>query len=255
MKTAFIVTSSIEVNNYYPLSYNNNRTFFTAEERLRQTITTINSLCFLSQKDTVIYLVDTSENFQEYRGLLSYQSNLKFISVKEEFPEIYQEVTTHPNKSRCETLLLSKFLNKYEKELLQFDYFVKLTGRYFLDRSFDFTLFNEENLNKVFFKRAWSWEWDEHWNDSYKIVDQRVAQGDNKLNQYCTGVFAWGKEKNATVTDILIVIASILSNPNLRHYDIETLIYYFTEICRYDIIETNWVVSGWQGADGRFFRY
>jgi len=255
MRTAFIVTSSIQVDNQHPLSYNHNRTFFTAEERFRQTIMTVNSLNFLSQPDSVIYLIDTSEDCQTYREILRYQPNLKFISVKEEFPEIHNEVTTHPNKSRCETLLLSTFLNKYARELSEFDYFVKLTGRYSLDTSFDQTLFNQENIDKIFFKKAWAWEWSEGWGHSYQMVDQRAAQGDNKLHQYCTGVFAWGKEKMKPMVNIFTGMSSILTNPNLYHYDIETLMYYFTDCHKNDIIETSWIVCGWQGADGRFFRY
>jgi len=255
MKTAFIVTSSIEVNNQYPLSYIGTRTAFTADERLRQTVMTINSLNFLSNSDTVIYLIDTSENYQEYLEFFRYQGNLRFISVKEEMPEIHNEVTTHPNKSRCETLIISNFLRKYAKELDQFDYFVKLTGRYSLDTTFDQTVFNQDNLDKMFFKTTWSWEWVDGWGDSYQMVDQRAYQGDNRLNQYCTGVFAWGREKTAYMLEIFTVVASILNVPRFIHYDIETLIYYFTGSARHDIIETTWLVCGWYGADGKFFRY
>jgi hypothetical protein len=255
MKTAFIVTSSIQVSNQYPLTYSANRTFFTAEERFRQTVMTVNSLNFLSQPDTAIYVIDTSDNYEQYRSLLIYQNNLKFISVKDEFPEIYQTVTTHPHKSRCETLLLSSFLMKYSKEMSDFDYFVKLTGRYSLDTSFKKDIFNQDNVNKIFFKHKLSWDWNDQWGDSFKIVDQRVSQGDNKINQYCTGVFAWGKGKTKQMLDIFIGISSILTNPSLSHYDIETLIYYFTDSYRNDIIETDWIICGWLGADGTFFRY
>ena len=113
MKKAFIVTSSIEVNNNHPLSYSPVRSYFSNEERFRQTIMTVASLDLISDSETVIYILDTSENWSTYKAQLSYQKNLKFISVKDEFPEIYNTVTTHPQKSHCECLALSKFIRKY----------------------------------------------------------------------------------------------------------------------------------------------
>ena len=115
MKKAFIVTSSIEVNNNNPLTYSTVRSYFSNEERLRQTIMTIASLDLVSDTETTIYILDTSENWQQYRDQLLYQKNLKFISIKEEFPDIYEIVTTHPQKSYCECLSVSTFIRKYQK--------------------------------------------------------------------------------------------------------------------------------------------
>jgi uncharacterized radical SAM superfamily protein len=77
MKKAFIVTSSIEVNNNHPLSYSPVRSYFSNEERFRQTIMTVASLDLISDSETVIYILDTSENWSTYKAQLSYQKNLK----------------------------------------------------------------------------------------------------------------------------------------------------------------------------------
>lgn len=254
MKKAFILTSVIDPDNSYPLTYSKVRSFFTAEERERQTIMTINSLDHLSDPDTVIFMLEISENSNIYREKFWYQKNLVFISVKEQFPEIYYEVKSHPNKSRCETLLLESFMRKYKKELSEFDYFFKISGRYFLDSSFDTSLFNEYNKDKIFFKKALSFEWQDHfW--VYDIVDRREAQGDNCLRQYCTTIFGWGKDHYDHFLDMFTVTANLLKLPRYHHLDIETFLYLFTRAYEKDIIETDWITYGWTGADGRFLRY
>jgi hypothetical protein len=45
-----------------------------------------------------------------------------------------------------------------------------------------------------------------------------------------------------------------LSQPNKQHYDIETLLYFYTRPYTKDIIETNWTVYGWLAPTGQFVR-
>ena len=253
MKKAFIVGSAIEVNNKHPLTYNPVRSYFSNEERFRQTVMTIAALDQVSDSDTVIYLVDTSENWQMYQNLFSYQKNLKFVSVKNELPEIYDIITTHPQKSYCECLLMATFVKKYKQELSEFDYTFKLSGRYFIDGSFDTTLFNKYNTDKIFFKQPIKWEWKDQWN--YHMVDLRKEQGDNTLRQYSTVLYGWGKKHYNTFLDIFTVSAAILSQDNMSHYDIETIGYYMTRPYERDIVETDWIVYGWLGPSGQFMRY
>jgi hypothetical protein len=130
MKKAIIITSAIEVNNNYPLTYSPVRSHFTSEERFRQTVSTIAAFDQASDENTTIYLLDVSENSAVYSVLLRYQTNLKFISIKESIPEIWEEVTTHKNKSYCEQTIIYCFLEKYKEELSQYDYYIKFSGRY-----------------------------------------------------------------------------------------------------------------------------
>jgi hypothetical protein len=44
MKTAFIITSAINVSNDHPLTYSKTRSHFNADERCRQTIFSVNSI-------------------------------------------------------------------------------------------------------------------------------------------------------------------------------------------------------------------
>jgi hypothetical protein len=245
MKQAYIVTSAIEAGNS-PLTYSPIRSAFSAEERLRQTVMTIASLDQASDSETTIYLLDMSDNWTTYRDFFGYQRNLKFVSVKEEFPEIFQEVTTHANKSRCETLATRRFLETYRTELEAFDVFVKVSGRYFIDGSFDPSVLSSD---KIFFKTPTEFDWQDWWGyDDVKLSD------DNKLRQYCSVLFAWGNDHYDAMLNLYIKMSEDLSQPNKQHYDIETLLYFYTQPYTKDIIETNWTVYGWLAPTGQFVR-
>lgn len=253
MKKAFIITSSIEVDNNYPLTYSNTRTHFDSIDRFRHTVFTVASLDSIRDKDIAIYVIDASDNWHSYAGVLSYQKNLKFISIKEEFPEIYNTVRTHKNKSHCESLMLTKFIERYKQELEQYDYCFKISGRYFIDGSFDINLFNLENTDKLFFKKPLRFDWNENWN--YKMVDRRSIQGDNKLYQYSSVLYGWGNQNIDKILDIYRVITIFTNHPNGMIYDVETLLYFFTRNFESKIIETSWTVYGWDGTGGNFLRY
>lgn len=253
MKKAFIITSAIEVNKDKALTYSSSRSHFDDNERLRQTIATIASVDQATDDDTTIFLLDISNNWQQYRDILSYQKNLRFVSVKEEFPKIFDIVRTHPQKSHCECLMLATFMRAYKDELSQYDFQFKFSGRYLLDRSFDKSIFNESTRGKVFYKQPMTWPWNDNWG--YQMVDSREEQGDNNLRQYCSVLVGWSREYQERYTDLFTASASILSLEKMYHYDIETLSYYFTRPYKEDIIETNWMIYGWLGPNGQFVRY
>lgn len=252
MKKAFIITSAIEVDNNFPLTYSDKRSHFGNEERLRQTIM---SIAFVDRlrDDITIYLLDTSKDWTKFRDLFRYQRNLKFISVAEEFPDIHEKVTTHPNKSYCECLMMSHFLRKYKMEFMQYDFVFKLSGRYFLDGSFDIGICSDATSNKIFYKRPLEFEWRDEWN--YNLVDRRKEQGTNTLRQYVSILFGWTKPHYDHFLDMFTGMACLLNQPSYSHLDIETLGYYFTRPFEQDIIENEWIVYGWDGASGKFWRY
>jgi len=253
MKTAFIITSIIEPDNKYPLTYSSVRSFFSADERLNQTISTIAAITNIIDLDTTIYLLDASNHWEMYAEALFHQPKLKFISVKKEFPEIFEAVRTHENKSYCECTMLSTFLETYKNELSEFDYTIKISGRYIFHSTFDTTIFNEQNRDKVFYKTPLCFEWKDSWN--YEMVDRRSIENDNVLRQYCSVLFGWGKEQNQHMYGLLNKVSELLSHSYLRHYDIETLGYYLTRPFKDFIVETKWIISGRNGCTGNFVRY
>jgi len=253
MKKAFFVTSSIEVNNDFPLTYSAVRSHFSSEERFRQTCFTVSSIDSIRDTNLDIFIIDLSENWEQYAGILQYQKNLNFVSVKKEFPEIFQEARTHKNKSHCETLILSTFIKNRYSELKNYDYCFKLSGRYFIDGSFECSQLSESNLSKLFFKNPMKFDWIDSW--PYQMVDRRHIQGDNKLYQYSSVLYGWGKDKFDSILDINKVICEITGTEKGQFYDIETLLYFFTRHFEQDIITVPWLVNGWDGVNGRYLKY
>lgn len=252
MKKAILITSVIEIDNNYPLTYSKVRSLFDTEERLRHTVFTVASLDHIADEDTTIFLVDASAS-RNYANLFGYQKNLVYIDASKEFPDVVNLIRTHPHKSHCETLLQLSFFNKYREQLSEFDFFFKVSGRYFLDSSFNLSLCVEENKDKFFFKRPLEFEWSDGWG--YEMLDRRSIQGNNKLRQYCSVVYGWGKSNHDRMLDIYRVIAEFTDNPKGLKYDLETLLYFFTREFEKDVIETDWLVYGWTGVDGTFLRY
>jgi hypothetical protein len=128
-----------------------------------------------------------------------------------------------------------------------------MSGRYFIDRSFDVSLFNEYNKDKIFFKRPMKFEWNNSW--PYDMVDRRSLQGDNLLYQYSSVLYGFGADMLDRIVDIYHVIETFTGHPNKIVYDVETLLYYFTRVYQDKIIETDWTIYGWDGTSGTFLRY
>lgn len=255
MKKAIMVTSVIDINNNYPLTYSKVRSYFNNEDRLRHTIFTISSLDHIIDDDTIIFLLDASDNSEKYANLFRYQRNLKYVDVAKEFPNVFEKIRTHPHKSHCEMILQESFLKKYENVLKEFDFIFKVSGRYFFDHHFNLNHCLEEHTDKIFFKKHLEYDWNNNWGYNGGPADRRDIQQDNKLRQYSTVAYCWGREKYDQMLDIFRVIGDLTDNKNYMHYDVETLIYAFTRHYESDIIETNWVVYGWTGVNGNFVRY
>lgn len=255
MKKALMVTSVIDIDNTHPLTYSKVRSYFSNEDRLRHTIFTIASLDQVIDEDTTIFLLDASDNSEKYSNLFRYQRNLVYIDVGKEFPEVFNKIRTHPHKSHCEMVLQECFLKKYEKELKAYDFIFKVSGRYFFDHNFNLNHCVDGNQSKLFFKKPLEYEWNNNWGYNGGPADRRHIQNDNKLRQYSSVLYCWGNEKYNEMLDIFRVIADLTNNKSYMHYDVETLIYAFTQHYASDIIETNWVVYGWTGVNGNFLRY
>ena len=253
MKKAIIVTSAIEVDNNYPLTYSNVRSHFSNEERFRQTVSSIANLDLATDSETHIYLVDISENSASYGAQFGYQPNLTYVGLKDRLPDVWQIVRTHKNKSYCENLCILSFLNLYKEELTQYDYYFKFSGRYLIDRKFDIGFFNENTKPGFYFKHPMQFEWNDTWG--YSMVDLRQEQNNNLLYQYCSVLYGWSKEFYPQYVDIIKVIAEICSKKETQHYDVETLLYYFTRQYSVNITEMPWIIYGWDGVNGRFLRY
>lgn len=250
MRKLIIVGSVIQTRKDAPLTYSPNRSAFSDEERLRHTVYAISALRD-KHPDTHIVLVDASDDPKDYKQTFAYL-NVTYVWIQDISAEVANTVRTHPNKSLCEALLINTYIKANKAQIKNYDYVIKGTGRYSL-MNFDNSLFTPENTDKIFFKRPFIYEWDDVWQ--YSLVDRRMQQGDNKLRQYCTVVFGFGIEHLDKFIEIFDVIVDLLQNDALKHYDIETLIYYLTRPFEKNIIETDWRVLGWDGVATRLMYY
>lgn len=253
MKKAFIITSAIEVDNGFPLTYCPTRSYLNSEERFRQTVFTIACLDLLSATDTDIFLLDISNNADLYSDSLKYQHNLTYISVSKEFPEIHTIVKEHPNKSHCEALILLKFFEKYKSKLNEYDYIFKISGRYFTDSSFDTSIFNISNVDKIFFKRPLCYDWIDGYHPP--MLDRRKEQGDNNICMYSSVLYGFGRAHIEKFMDIYQFTKTITDHPSGSIYYMEQMLYFLTRGIEGNITETDWKVYGWDGTSGRFLRY
>jgi len=245
----FIIPSTIQPRDG-AFTYAKTRSVFSAEERFRQTVFTINSIQS-AYPDADMVLLDSSDNYQTFKPDLLHIPNLKFVSLKEIDSNIANTVNSHVNKSLCECLMMNTYFKHFKKTIKEYDYVIKTCGRYFY---FNFeNYFTEENTNKIFFKKPLQFTWDDNWN--YHYVDLRHYQNNNKLYQYCTVLFAFGSAYLEKFIDINETVIHLIDQPSMKHYDIETLMYYLTRPYQNNIIETDWKVSGWDGTSGRFMYY
>lgn len=249
MKKAFIVTSFIDADNAHPLTYSAKRTAFTPEERWRQTVGTIASLDQAGDKDTTIFLLELSRNWERYRQAISYQSNLVFVPIWKDLPGVAERASTHPNKSYCEQLLLNRWLHAYSDRISHYEAFVKVSGRYFLDSSF-----NINHLGDIGFylKKPVGWEWSDDWN--YHKIDRRKIQGNNLFHQYCTSIYGWHASLTSAYLDVSRRIYEWCYEPENVGYDVETMMYYFVQEGKIPVREMPWTIYGWSGVSGAFIR-
>lgn len=248
MKECFVVASSIQTSNV-PLTYSRTRTLFGAEERYRQTIYTINSI--ISQKpEATIFIVDSSSEYPEYMDNFQYFPNTTLIRLKDISPQIQQDVNTHPHKSHAECLLLNTFFEAFKKEMKEFDFIYKATGRY---------VYNMNNFKgdaeKIYFKFPNQFIWDSSWNEYYKLVDNRISESHNFFRQYCTVLYGFGSQHLHKMVDIWTAVSHIVTKQNYTQYDVECLTYHYMQTHKSLLEHVNWTVTGFDGTSGRLMYY
>jgi hypothetical protein len=245
MKISFVVTSTIYPSDI-PLTYSQVRSKFDPEERLRQTIYTINSI--KSQiPNARIYLLDSSPDTQKISDAFKYFGVILPL-IPEETKQI---INTHPHKSYCECLLLSSFFDAYKKEISDQDFIFKSTGRYV----YDFRGLNALDTSKMYFKKPNCFPWRNEWSWQFPLVDTRTEEFHNEFRQYCTVLYGFGSQHIPKMRDIYTTVMNIINQREYSHYDVEGLTYTLTRGYKPLIEETDWLVTGFDGTSGRLMYY
>ena len=248
MKTCFIVTSSIQSTDK-PLTYSATRSVFSNEERFRQTMYTISSIKN-NYPDAKIYIVDSSKDYIKYSNFFQYYFGVEFYSLEENNKEINYIVNNHKHKSYCESLLIRTFTKQKMKELIKYDLIFKVSGRYVIEINN-----KPSDPSKIYFKRPMVNNWKDYYDEVLPMVDRRNIENDNCIRQYPTIIYAYGPNNIKRMLEIHENILKITSSPNMECYDTELLHYFYSREFQNDIVETDWIVSGFYGSNGMFVRY
>lgn len=138
-KHIMIVTSCINVDSS-PLAYWPTRSYFTPEERVEQTVKTIQKIRKHFPSYTYIILANTNHLTNSQYELFKSLCDDVFIFDKIILDNI--EITadivkTHPSKSFAETASLYHACQKILEKNIPFDYVLKTSGRYWFLDHFD----------------------------------------------------------------------------------------------------------------------
>lgn len=130
--TLVLITSVINTPNA-PLSYTNNRSIYTMEQRYEHTKITIKSIRE-KIKDSFIFIVECSLLPDEYTKYLKENTNY-FLNLYED--EISRNNIYSISKSLGEGTQTFKALEFIHNNNIKFDNLLKISGRYWLSSSFD----------------------------------------------------------------------------------------------------------------------
>lgn len=253
MKHCFIVTSSIQVDNKHVFKGTANRSYFNTETRLQQTIGTLLNLK-LADPQADIVLVDSSlERFEDIDKI----SGISYVEISKINSYLCHELNTHGSKSFCESQMLLFVFYFLKKELAQYDFITKISGRYLVDNSFHLSLLNEENTDKFIFKhnQALIHPINNLYSSFRNVIPKEMIKN-NTISGLWTSIYSVGKEK-INFWEMLLKIISNDCTGKYYNIDIEYIMYhYFDKFNLLDkIVFSDSKIYGWQGNGGTFEKY
>ena len=141
MENLVLITSIIYTPNK-ALSYINTRSVYTPEERFEQTKKTFQTI---KEKipNSKIFLVECSDLNKEQ--LDYFQTNSDFFLNLYEFEELRENIYSI-SKSLGEGTMTHCALKYIIEHNIQFDNFIKISGRYWLSENFDYDNFNNDKI-------------------------------------------------------------------------------------------------------------
>jgi hypothetical protein len=140
-KNITLITSVINVSKN-PLNYTNVRSYWTKEQRFEQTKKTIESVR-KHIPDNLIVLVECSEISKEERDYFTNHTDY-FLNLHDINSANIIERISSSSKAMGEGTMTIFGLEFLSKNQLQFDNLFKLSGRYWLNNSFRYPLYDNE---------------------------------------------------------------------------------------------------------------
>lgn len=138
----FVITSVINTGNN-PWSYTSLRSCFTPEERLTQTYRTIESIRNLND-NTKILLVECSNLDKQWENLL--RDKVDYYVQTYNIEEVRSACLETYKKGFGEIKKLQEACKFIKDNNIEFNRLFKISGRYYLNSSFDKNNYNDDNL-------------------------------------------------------------------------------------------------------------
>ena len=176
-KDVILITSKIIVSNNV-LSYTNNRSIYTTDERFNQTIKTIESIKKYLPNAYII-LFDNSKIDINKINILNSSVNL-FINLIDN-SELEYYTNEFPNKGYGE-LMQTKYALKYIKNL-NIKQFFKISGRYLINNTFNYK--DYDNVFNIFKKNSSVTDRKYYYTSFYKISANNFNEYYNTINSLC----------------------------------------------------------------------
>jgi hypothetical protein len=257
MKFAYLIGSSIDISNENLLRYNMVRSFFTTEQRLAQTLATIKNIRSLDP-NAAIFLIESSEKiFDELDSLTDSDADFHYIRLQDLNSELAHRVRTHGSKSHCECLMFLEFFRHHKDQLREFDYVVKLSGRYSInEKTFcqGDNIFGLEGKDNLYFIGPFFWE-KSKWAHVANLYPTEVGDDQGRLPYVLTCLYCVGINQIDKFEICLAAAAALTETVNKMYYmDIEYVMYYILN--RMNLLEKlrllPWQVEGHNGQTGNY---
>jgi len=149
MKNITLITSIIDTPNI-PLSYTNTRSVFSKNERFEQTKKTIKTIKEKIPNNKII-LVEFSKLLNEEETY--FKDNVDYFLNIYEIDKSYARLIHSHSKSMGEGIMTIFALNYILLHNIEFDYFYKISGRYWLNEFFNYETY-ENDLNILLKNKA-----------------------------------------------------------------------------------------------------
>ena len=253
MKNCYLITSAIEVDNKNLLKEDQIRSILTTDERLNDTEKTIESI-LERDPDATIFLVDISKT--EFVELKDKFKNITYVHLESLNNKLAHHLRTHQSKSYGESMIILEFLKLYKDQIKNnFDYLIKISGRYYFTNDHLKDL-NAENVDKFLFKKPVYWDRSSlYYIPEYFLPSDMYV--DEKLGGYYTVAYAIGNTVLDRYETVIFACASLTDNYSKYFYvDVEYLIFKILRSFNLDeyILETDWIIEGRGGQNGKYFR-
>lgn len=254
MKNCYLITSVIEVDNTNLLKYNQIRSLLSTEDRLSDTYKTLDCI-IKNDPNASIFLLDASKTY--FKELSIKYPKIRYIHLESINSSLANKVRTHPSKSHGECIMLLEFLKQYKKIIVEnYDYLIKMAGRYYFINEYLSDL-TKNNVDKFLFKKPVYWNKSDltYLSDEYLPPEMYI---DDRLGGYYTVAYAIGnKQLNRYETTMFTASGMTDENSKYFYVDVEYILYkIFTDFDIKDlIVETDWVIEGRGGQNGKYFRF